>query len=90
MVGPPTIGKTFGAGTIPLNGTTSLSFTLTNPNATVALTGVGFSDMLPSGLTVSNGTSAACGGTLTTSGGDTIALAGATIAAGGSCSFRSP
>ena len=87
VVAPPTIGKAFGASSIPVNGTTSLTFTLTNPNSGTALTGVGFSDTLPAGLTVANTTSAVCGGTLTTSGGNTITLAGATIAASGNCVF---
>jgi uncharacterized repeat protein (TIGR01451 family) len=87
VVAPTTIGKAFGAGSIPLGGTTSLTFTLTNPNSGTSLTGVGFTDTLPAGLTVANGTSAVCGGTLTTSGGNTITLAAATIAASGTCVF---
>jgi uncharacterized repeat protein (TIGR01451 family) len=85
--GPPTIAKTFGATSIEVNGTTTLTFTLTNPNAGSALSGVGFTDPLPAGLIVAGGASAACGGTLTMSGGNTIALAGATIAPIGTCTF---
>ncbi|HMH52433.1 MAG TPA: hypothetical protein VK548_19495 [Candidatus Acidoferrum sp.] len=87
VVNPPAIAKAFGAATVPLNGTTTLTFTLTNPNVFAPLTGVGFTDTLPAGLSVVNGSSAVCGGTLTTSGGNTIALAGATIAAGANCVF---
>jgi uncharacterized repeat protein (TIGR01451 family) len=86
-VAPPTIAKAFGAASIVVNGTTTLTFTLGNPNPGTALSGVGVTDTLPAGLTVVNGTSATCGGTLTTSGGNTIALAGATIAANGACTF---
>jgi uncharacterized repeat protein (TIGR01451 family) len=80
-----TIGKQFGAPSVPLNGTTTLTFTLTNPNTT-ALTGVAFTDTLPAGLTVPDETSPMCGGTLTISA-NTITLSGATIAASGTCTF---
>src|SRR5262249_35740271 len=88
VVAPPTISKAFGAANIPLGGTTSLTFTVTNPNSTVALTGVGFTDTLPAGLTTPNNAgSSQCGGTLTVTGNNLITLTGATIAASGNCTF---
>ncbi len=88
---PPTIAKSFGAASIPLNGTTSLSFTLTNPNAAETLTGVGVSDTLPAGLVVStpNGLTGSCsGGTITaTAGSGSVSLSGATLASTASCTF---
>jgi uncharacterized repeat protein (TIGR01451 family) len=88
---PPTIAKAFGAATVVQNGTTTLTFTLTNPNAASALTGVGFTDPLPAGLVVAtpNGLTGSCGGgTITaTAGAGTISLAGATLAGGASCTF---
>jgi uncharacterized repeat protein (TIGR01451 family) len=85
---PPTISKSFGATTIPVGGSTSLGFTIANTNASLAITGVGFTDVLPAGVTVANGSVATCGGgSLTTSGGTTITLTGGSIAAGASCSF---
>ncbi|HEY1939547.1 MAG TPA: hypothetical protein VGJ33_16575 [Candidatus Angelobacter sp.] len=93
VIGPPSIAKAFGAVSINLNGTTTLSFTITNPNATVALTGVGFGDTLPAGIAVANpnGLTGSCGaGTITTggiSGFSVVNLSGGTIAAGGSCTF---
>ncbi|HEX3584626.1 MAG TPA: CSLREA domain-containing protein [Candidatus Angelobacter sp.] len=93
VIGPPSISKAFGAASIQLNAQTTLTFTITNPNATVALTGVGFGDTLPAGLAVANpnGLTGSCGsGTITTgtvSGFSVVNLSGGTIAAGGSCTF---
>jgi hypothetical protein len=88
---PPTIVKSFGAASIPLNGLTSLSFTISNPNVGSGLTGVGFTDSLPAGLVVStpNGLTGSCGGgTITaTDGSGVISLTGATLAATASCTF---
>jgi hypothetical protein len=89
VIAPPTIGKSFGAPTIPLNGSTTLTFTLGNPNGS-QLTGVHFGDTLPAGLVVSapNGLVNTCGGIVTAAGGTgAIALAGATLPASGSCSL---
>ena len=88
VVAPPSIAAAFNASSITQNGMDTLTFTLTNPTAnTVTETGVGFSDVLPAGLTVVNGSSSQGGGTLTLSGGNTITLSGATIAVQGTLSF---
>ena len=84
-VAVPAISKAFTASTIPLNGTTTLTITLSNPTAT-AMTGAAFTDTLPAGLTASapGGTCLFPGGTRTASG-STIALTVGTIPAAGSC-----
>lgn len=86
----PTITKAFGAATIPFNGSTSLTFTITNPNPTDALSGVAFTDNLPAGLVVASVPNVAntCGGTVTATGGSgLVSLAGATLAANGNCTI---
>jgi uncharacterized repeat protein (TIGR01451 family) len=90
-VPPPTLTKSFADSQIDLFfGTTALSFTLTNPN-TIPLTGLAFTDTLPSGLVVStpNGLTGSCGGGTITAipGSNSISLSGATLAAGSSCTF---
>jgi uncharacterized repeat protein (TIGR01451 family) len=92
VAAPPTISKAFGVASIPLNGSTSLSFTVVNPGAnTIALTGVAFNDALPAGLVISspNGLTGTCGaGTITAAAGSgSASLSGATMAANASCTF---
>ena len=86
--GPPSIAKAFNPATIGVNATSSLTFTITNPatNA-IALTGVAFTDVLPSGLSVASATSSVCGGTLTATAPNSITLSGASINPAGQCQF---
>jgi arabinogalactan endo-1,4-beta-galactosidase len=88
---PPSIAKVFGAASVSLNSTTTLTFNLSNPNAAISLSGIGFTDAFPSGLAVSspNGLTGSCGGgTITAAAGsNTVSLAGASLAASVSCSF---
>ena len=91
VVAPPTLAKIFAGPTVPLNHSTGLTFDISNPNGTVSLSGVGFTDTLPAGLIVAtpNGLSGSCGGgTITANAGSSnISLSGAALGAGGSCSF---
>jgi hypothetical protein len=89
---PPTIVKAFGAAYVTLNGSTSLSFTITNPNTTpTTTTGIAFSDTLPAGLIIStpNGLTGSCGGGTITAvaGSGSVSLSGASLAASASCTF---
>jgi len=88
---PPSLSKAFGTSAVPVGGTTSLTFTVNNPNSGNSLSGVGFNDPLPSGVAVAtpNNLSGSCGGgTITgTAGSNSISLAGATLAAGSMCTF---
>src|SRR5262249_52558162 len=100
VVAPPTISKAFNPSvSIPLNGTSTLTFTISNPNTTAPgdLTGVAFSDTLP----VSSGSGSAtlvvsstpnvtntCSGTVTaTAGTGAISLSGGSVAHSASCTL---
>lgn len=86
VVEPPLISKAFSPSSIPAGGTATLTFTITNPaHNTVALSGVAFTDNLPSGVTISGTpTSPQCGGTVTNTA-NSVSLSGGAIAMGGSC-----
>ena len=88
---PATINKTFQHLSIPVGGTTNLTFTLTNPNHVVSFTGVAFTDTLPVGLVVStpNGLTTTCGGSVTaTAGLNVISASSVPLSApGGSCTI---
>jgi uncharacterized repeat protein (TIGR01451 family) len=85
VVAPPTIGKAFGESSMDFGQSTSLTITVSNPNATT-LNGVAFSDTLPSGLMVSVPTTVggSCSGT-STAGGSLVTLSGSQIDPGSSC-----
>jgi hypothetical protein len=91
VVGPPVLTAAFSPATVAPGATAELAFTIANPNATRALSGIGFSDTLPAGLLVAPtpGLTGSCGaGTITAAGGSgSIALAAGTLAAGGTCTF---
>ena len=91
VIASQVISKSFGAAAVPLNGLTSLGFTITNPNTGSSLTSVAFTDSLPAGLVVGspNGLTGSCGGGIitATAGSSAINLSAATLAASGSCTF---
>jgi hypothetical protein len=88
VIGPPSLTKAFGAPSIPLGGTTSLTFAITNPNPTTAIGKIGFFDSLPNGLQVStpSGLTSNCNGSIQVSQG-LITVTNASLPAGGSCTF---
>ena len=85
---PPTFGKSFMPATIAVGGTSTLTLTITNPNAT-QITNVSFTDPLPAGVTVTTAigvTNPFCGGMLNVAT-NAVSLTGATIAGGASCTI---
>jgi hypothetical protein len=85
VVAPPSISVAFGTTLLGLDGVTPLTFTITNPNPTFALTGVSFTETLPTGTVIAAQPAAdnTCGGTLTAdTGTDSIGLSGGQLAPG--------
>jgi LPXTG-site transpeptidase (sortase) family protein len=86
VVEPPAISKSFSPNSINTGGTSTLTFTITNPaNNTVDLTGVAFTDTLPSGVAISGSPATPqCGG-MVTSTATSVSLSGGTILVSGTC-----
>ncbi len=88
----PTLAKVFSPGIIAAGGTTTLTFTLSNPNSGLALTGAAFNDTLPAGMTVAStpGASTTCAGATwnPSAGANALSFSGGTIPAGGSCTAQ--
>jgi hypothetical protein len=77
-----TISAAFGSAQVAISGTATLTYTLTNPNASHALTGVEFTDLLPAGLALGTPPLVAnnLGGTLTAAASTrAITLSGGTL-----------
>ena len=89
VVAPPVLTKQFSPA-VALPGTnTSVTFTITNPNKTVTLTGIGFEDFA-GGFYVGQGAPGyACNGNVSTYGIE-IDLSYGSLAPGASCSFTVP
>jgi uncharacterized repeat protein (TIGR01451 family) len=92
IVQNPGIAKAFAPATVPANGISTLTFTLSNPNA-VELSGMNFTDTYPSGVV--NATPLTVGGSCTgvtyaaTAGGGTFNVTGGSIPGGapGTCTI---
>jgi|GEM_PF-6166023 len=88
VIAPPQISKSYSPAAIFTGNTSTLTFTITNPNLSNSLSGIGFSDTLPAGLTVvTSGATSTCGGSLSTTSPGTISFSGGSLAANTSCSF---
>ncbi|MGA2820793.1 MAG: hypothetical protein ABSF61_09085, partial [Anaerolineales bacterium] len=85
----PSMTKSFAPNPIAAGGTSVLTFTITNPPAnSVPLTGVGFTDTFPAGVTVASVPNPAqCGGSVSSTP-NSITLTGGTIAVNSNCAVR--
>ncbi|MEJ7848831.1 MAG: hypothetical protein WKF92_12160 [Pyrinomonadaceae bacterium] len=88
VIAPPVLAKAFAPTSVFTGDTSSLAFTITNPNQLTALSGLAFTDTLPPGITVtSTGPTLRCGGSLTTTAPGTISFGGGSLAANTACTF---
>ena len=86
----PTISKSFAASAIAVNGTTTLTITVTNPSTTLALTNVAFTDTFPANLKVftPGSLTSDCGGTATAvDGSGLVSLTGGSLGVNSSCTI---
>jgi uncharacterized repeat protein (TIGR01451 family) len=88
VAAPPSIAKEFGATAIPIGDSTSLTFTIGNPNS-IGLSGVAFTDTLPAGLIIAtpNGLNGSCNDGVVTTGSGSVTLTGGTLAPNSTCVF---
>jgi uncharacterized repeat protein (TIGR01451 family) len=86
---PPTVVKSFSTATVGLNLSTTLTFTITNPNPATDLTGVNLNDNMPAGLIIANPDSlnGSCDPGVITTAPNNINLVDAVILANSSCTF---
>ena len=95
VLSPPVLVKTFTPNAAPVNGAVTLSFTVTNPNAAYALSGVAFTDTFPvspgqmSVASPPNASTSGCGSPIFSpvAGAASISFANGSIAAGGTCTI---
>jgi Ice-binding-like len=81
---PPTLGKAFSPATIAPGGVSTLTITLSNPDASVATLSSLLVDTLPTGVVTNSTPTNTCGGTATASA-SSVTLTGGSIPANGSC-----
>ncbi|MEM6455864.1 MAG: IPTL-CTERM sorting domain-containing protein [Acidobacteriota bacterium] len=89
---PPTFAKAFAPASIPIDGVSTLTFTVDNAaSTTLDATALDFVDNLPAGLVVAtpaNASTTCTGGTLTAADGSTsITYTGGSVVAGASCTI---
>ena len=86
----PTITKAFGTASLPLATSTSLSFTLTNPDPDNSFSGLAFNDNLPTGLVVAtpNNLTTTCNGSITAAAGSSsVSFSGGSLTGGATCNI---
>jgi hypothetical protein len=87
---PPSITASFSPSSIAFGGSSTLTITITNPNINLALTGVGFNDNLPTGLSIGNTAFGNTCGQIISASPNSASLTGVSMAANTSCTVTIP
>ncbi len=86
---PAAFSKGFAPATVSIGGTSTLTFTIDNSGGLASASGLGFTDNMPSGMTVAavpNASTTCTGGTLTAAAGTgTITYTGGTVSGAATC-----
>ena len=93
-IAPPSLQKSFSPASIYTASSTkspytsTLAFQITNPNLSNSLSGIVFTDTLPSGVTIAtSGPTSTCGGSLLTTSPSTIVFSGGSLDQNKTCAF---
>ncbi len=86
VIAPPTLEKSFSPSSILVGETSTLQFLITNPNQTTTLTGIGFTDTLPAGVTAADDSGSVCNGTWNIVS-NVLTFSGGSVNANSSCTF---
>lgn len=88
----PTLTKSFSPDPIIKGSTSTLTFTIQNTaTGNVAQSGIAFTDILPEGLSITNGSASVCGGVnnlVLNAATRTISMTGGSLTPGSSCTFN--
>ncbi len=88
VINSPALTKSFTPSQIPLGSTSSLQFTLSNPNQALALNTLAFTDSLPTGMTASDtGATTVCADGSYSIAANVISFTKPSLAAGSNCQF---
>ena len=87
---PPSVAASFSPSSIALGDSSTITLTITNPNINLALTGVGFSDNLPAGLSVGSTSFGNTCGQIISASPNSFSLSNVSMAASASCKVTVP
>jgi hypothetical protein len=84
----PAVAPYFASSSIPVNGSTTLVFNITNPSSSTAMSGIAFTDNMTGGLSMTGTIQFnSCSGSVVETTSTVLNYSGGSLAAGASCNF---